>query len=91
MRIFLLLLMLCGFQVFAEQLPSVTDLTGTLTTEEQTALNQQLQTLEQQNHFQVAVWLRRLQGAKTLNLQPRRDTGYITGNPLERSDMAKVS
>lgn len=44
MRIFLLLLMLCGFQVFAEQLPSVTDLTGTLTTEEQTALNQQLQT-----------------------------------------------
>ena len=34
MRIFLLLLMLCGFQVFAERLPSVTDLTGTLTTEE---------------------------------------------------------
>ncbi|HDV0992056.1 TPA: YgcG family protein, partial [Escherichia coli] len=28
MRIFLLLLMLCGFQVFAEQWPSVTDLTG---------------------------------------------------------------
>lgn len=27
MRIFLLLLMLCGFQAFAEQLPSVTDLT----------------------------------------------------------------
>lgn len=27
MRIFLLLLMLCGFQVFAERLPSVTDLT----------------------------------------------------------------
>lgn len=47
MRIFLLLLMLCGFQVFAERLPSVTDLTGTLTTEEQTALTQQLQTLEQ--------------------------------------------
>ncbi|HCN7020056.1 TPA: YgcG family protein, partial [Escherichia coli] len=46
MRIFLLLLMLYGFQAFAEQLPSVTDLTGTLTTEEQTALNQQLQTLE---------------------------------------------
>lgn len=91
MRIFLLLLMLCGFQVFAEQWPSVTDLTGTLTTEEQTALTQQLQTLEQQNHFQVMCWLRRPQGAKTLNLQPRRDTGYITGNPLERSDMAKVS
>lgn len=51
MRIFLLLLMLYGFQAFAEQLPSVTDLTGTLTTEEQTALNQQLQTLEQQNHL----------------------------------------
>lgn len=51
MRIFLLLLMLYGFQALAEQLPSVTDLTGTLTTEEQTALNQQLQTLEQQNHF----------------------------------------
>ena len=51
MRIFLLLLMLCGFQVFAERLPSVTDLTGTLTTEEQSALNQQLQTLEQQNHL----------------------------------------
>ncbi len=84
MRIFLLLLMLCGFQVFAERLPSVTDLTGTLTTEEQTALTQQLQTLE-------PCWLRRPQGAKTLNLQPRRDTGYITGNPLERSDMAKVS
>lgn len=91
MRIFLLLLMLCGFQVFAERLPSVTDLTGTLTTEEQTALTQQLQTLEQQNHFQWPCWLRRPQGAKTLNLQPRRDTGYITGNPLERSDMAKVS
>lgn len=56
MRIFLLLLMLYGFQAFAEQLPSVTDLTGTLTTEEQTALNQQLQTLEQQNHFQVPCW-----------------------------------
>lgn len=55
MRIFLLLLMLCGFQVFAERLPSVTDLTGTLTTEEQTALTQQLKTLEQQNHFQMAV------------------------------------
>lgn len=91
MRIFLLLLMLCGFQVFAEQLPSVTDLTGTLTTEEQTALNQQLQTLEQQTTSVWPCWLRRLQGAKTLNLQPRRDTGYITGNPLERSDMAKVS
>ncbi len=92
MRIFLLLLMLCGFQVFAEQLPSVTDLTGTLTTEEQTALTQQLQTLEQQNHFQCGrVGHADHRGAKTLNLQPRRDTGYITGNPLERSDMAKVS
>lgn len=85
MRIFLLLLMLCGFQVFAERLPSVTDLTGTLTTEEQSALNQQLQTLEQQNHFQVAVLVTPTTGG------PRRDTGYITGNPLERSDMAKVS
>ena len=91
MRIFLLLLMLYGFQAFAEQLPSVTDLTGTLTTEEQTALNQQLQTLEQQNHFQVAVLVTPTTGGKTLNLQPRRATGYITGNPLERSDMAKVS
>lgn len=91
MRIFLLLLMLCGFQVFAEQLPSVTDLTGTLTTEEQTALNQQLQTLEQQNHFQVAVLVTPTTGGKNIKLAARRDTGYITGNPLERSDMAKVS
>ncbi len=74
MRIFLLLLMLCGFQAFAEQLPSVTDLTGTLTTEEQTALNQQLQTLEQQNHFQVAVLVTPTTGVKTLNLQPRKAT-----------------
>lgn len=91
MRIFLLLLMLCGFQVFAERLPSVTDLTGTLTTEEQSALNQQLQTLDSKTTSRWPCWLRRQQGAKTLNLQPRRDTGYITGNPLERSDMAKVS
>ena len=91
MRIFLLLLMLYGFQALAEQLPSVTGLTGTLTTEEQTALNQQLQTLEQQNHFQVAVLVTPTTGAKTLNLQPLRATGYITGNPLERSGTAKVS
>ena len=60
----------------------MTDLTGTLTTEEQSALNQQLQTLEQQNHFQVAVLLRRQQGAKTLNLQPRRDTGVYHWKPV---------
>lgn len=83
--------MLCGFQVFAEQLPSVTDLTGTLTTEEQTALTQQLQTLEQQNHFQVAVLVTPTTGGKNIKLAASRSTGYITGNPLERSDMAKVS
>lgn len=83
--------MLCGFQVFAERLPSVTDLTGTLTTEEQSALNQQLQTLEQQNHFQVAVLVTPTTGGKNIKLAASQGTGYITGNPLERSDMAKVS
>lgn len=83
--------MLCGFQVFAERLPSVTDLTGTLTTEEQSALNQQLQTLEQQNHFQVAVLVTPTTGGKNIKLAASQRYGYITGNPLERSDMAKVS
>lgn len=91
MRIFILILALFGFPVFAEQVPYVTDLTGTLTSEEQIALTQQLQTLEQQNHFQVAVLVVPTTGGKTLNLQPRRATGYITGNPLERSGTAKVS
>ncbi|NYY78959.1 hypothetical protein DMI66_09155 [Escherichia coli] len=71
------------FQVFAERLPSVTDLTGTLTTEEQSALNQQLQTLEQQNHFRWPCWLRRQQG-QNIKLAASQSTGYITGNPLEK-------
>lgn len=85
MRIFLLLLMLCGFQVFAERLPSVTDLTGTLTTEEQTALTQQLQTLEQQNHFQVAVLVTPTTGGKNIKLAASQRYGYITGNPLREA------
>ena len=75
MRIFLLLLMLYGFQALAEQLPSVTDLTGTLTTEEQTALNQQLQTLEQQNHFQVAVLVTPTTGGKNIKLAASQSYG----------------
>ncbi|WDB75240.1 TPM domain-containing protein [Escherichia albertii] len=68
MRIFLLLLMLCGFPVSAEQTSSVTDLTGMLTTEEQTVLTQQLQTLEQQNHVQVAVLVTPTTEGKSIKL-----------------------
>lgn len=82
MRIFLLLLMLCGFQVFAEQLPSVTDLTGTLTTEEQTALTQQLQTLEQQNHFQVAVLVTPTTGGKNIKLAASQRYGVYHWKPV---------
>ncbi len=82
MRIFLLLLMLCGFQVFAEQWPSVTDLTGTLTTEEQTALTQQLQTLEQQNHFQVAVLVTPTTGGKNIKLAASQRYGVYHWKPV---------
>lgn len=82
MRIFLLLLMLCGFQVFAERLPSVTDLTGTLTTEEQSALNQQLQTLEQQNHFQVAVLVTPTTGGKNIKLAASQSYGLYHWKPV---------
>ena len=82
MRIFLLLLMLCGFQVFAERLPSVTDLTGTLTTEEQSALNQQLQTLEQQNHFQVAVLVTPTTGGKNIKLAASQRYGVYHWKPV---------
>lgn len=82
MRIFLLLLMLYGFQAFAEQLPSVTDLTGTLTTEEQTALNQQLQTLEQQNHFQVAVLVTPTTGGKNIKLAASQSYGLYHWKPV---------
>ncbi|EEY2558292.1 YgcG family protein, partial [Escherichia coli] len=82
MRIFLLLLMLCGFQVFAERLPSVTDLTGTLTTEEQTALTQQLQTLEQQNHFQVAVLVTPTTGGKNIKLAASQRYGVYHWKPV---------
>lgn len=68
MRIFLLLLMLCGFPISAEQTSSVTDLTGMLTTEEQTVLTQQLQTLEQQNHVQVAVLVTPTTEGKSIKL-----------------------
>ena len=81
MRIFLLLLMLCGFQVFAEKLPSVTDLPGTLTTEEQTALTQQLQTLEQQNHFQVAVLVTPTTGGKNIKLAASQRYGVSPSQP----------
>lgn len=82
MRIFLLLLMLYGFQALAEQLPSVTDLTGTLTTEEQTALNQQLQTLEQQNHFQVAVLVTPTTGGKNIKLAASQSYGLYHWKPV---------
>ncbi len=82
MRIFLLLLMLCSFQVFAERLPSVNDLTGTLTTEEQTALTQQLQTLEQQNHFQVAVLVTPTTGGKNIKLAASQRYGVYHWKPV---------
>ncbi|EEW3327738.1 YgcG family protein [Escherichia albertii] len=83
MRIFLLLLMLCGFPVSAEQTSSVTDLTGMLTTEEQTVLTQQLQTLEQQNHVQVAVLVTPTTEGKSIKLAASQAYGLYHWKPTE--------
>ncbi|EPU6503235.1 TPM domain-containing protein [Escherichia albertii] len=82
MRIFLLLLMLCGFPVSAEQTSSVTDLTGMLTTEEQTVLTQQLQTLEQQNHVQVAVLVTPTTEGKSIKLAASQSYGLYHWKPV---------
>lgn len=83
MRIFLLLLMLCGFPVSAEQTSSVTDLTGMLTTEEQTVLTQQLQTIEQQNHVQVAVLVTPTTEGKSIKLAASQAYGLYHWKPTE--------
>ncbi|EGM8069694.1 TPM domain-containing protein [Escherichia albertii] len=83
MRIFLLLLMLCGFPVSAEQTSSVTDLTGMLTTEEQTVLTQQLQTIEKQNHVQVAVLVTPTTEGKSIKLAASQAYGLYHWKPTE--------
>ncbi|EOQ52888.1 MULTISPECIES: TPM domain-containing protein [Escherichia] len=82
MRIFILILALFVFPVFAEQVPYVTDLTRTLTPEEQTSLTQQLQTLEQQNHFQVAVLVVPTTGGKNIKLAASQSYGVYHWKPV---------